>query len=338
MLERNMELPVSLPDDDGEGKECAELLLAMLDQHPGVQSAQIDFERNMLKLHYNPERINVRVVDGIASDLGVRLGSRMHHCTMELGGVGCRDCAARLEQELEAIPGVHKVSANAAARVVGVHYEEIGDLAAVEKRITEMGYQVGALGEAKPPFWERNIGLIWAGATLFFLLIGLAFQNWMPIAAVPQLYVLFYVLSYVAGGHEAAREAWRDLRQGRLNVDLLMLLSAFGAALLGHWAEGAMLLFLFSLSGALEEFAMDRTRNAIEALTALRPSEATVLRGDVEVRLPVEAVAPGDIVLVRPGEQVSVDGVVLLGATSINQAAITGESMPVAKSPGDDVF
>ncbi|MCP4168320.1 MAG: cadmium-translocating P-type ATPase [Chloroflexi bacterium] len=339
MLNKNMEVPITLPEDEREAKACAELLLDTLEYHEGVNSAKIDFEQGMLHLAYDPEQISATGVDSIAAELGVKLGERTQHCTMGLGGVGCRDCALRLERELAAIPGVHHVSANPAAHVVGVRYDEHGTLVEVERRIEEMGYRVTERpDEAKPSFWQRNIGLIWAGLTLLFLLLGLAAERLTPIPTLPNLYILLYALAFIAGGHEAAREALRDLRHGTLNIDFLMIASALGAAAIGEWAEGAMLLFLFSLSGALEEFAMDRTRNAIESLTALRPSEATLRQGDSEVRVPIEQVHPGDIVVIRPGEQVSVDGIVVNGYTSINQAAITGESMPVNKELGDDVF
>lgn len=338
MLDRAYEAPIILPAAEDDGQECAALLLATLNAHDGVRSAQIDFDQGILRLHYDPKQIDARVVDGIAADLGIRLGARMHHCTMDLGGVDCRHCAVRLEEELNAIPGVHRVTANAPARVVGVHYDAADALAAVEKRIAELGYGVVKKPAATQGFWARNMGLVWAGLTLLFLLAGWAVERLTPVPALPWLHIPLFVLAYVAGGHDGAREAWRGLRRGMLDIDFLMIASATGAALIGEWAEGATLLFLFSLSGALEEYAMDRTRNAIAALTALRPQEAVVRRGDAEMRLPVEAVRPGDVVIIRPGEQVPVDGVVVLGETSIDQAAITGESLPVAKQPGDEVF
>lgn len=129
-----------------------------------------------------------------------------------------------------------------------------------------------------------------------------------------------------------------DLRHGRLNVDFLMILAAAGAALIGQWAEGAMLLFLFTLAEALEDYAMDRTHSAVEALTKLRPNEATVRRGDKEVAVPVEDVHVNEIVVVRPGENIPVDGKVLHGETFVDQSSITGESAPVLKQPGDAVF
>lgn len=339
MTEREFATPITLPPENGDGKECAYLLLDALQQHKGVYTAQIDFRQGILHLHYNPEILDPDEVDGIATDLGIRLGARMRHCTLELGGVACRNCAVNLERELVSILGVHRVTANPAARVVGVRYQDESTLAQVEKRIEEMGYQVAEWQPApKLPFWKRNIGLVWAGLTLIFLLAGVAVQRFALFPAFPYLDIVLYVLAFIAGGHDGLREAMRDLRHGTLNVDFLMLASAIGAASIGHWAEGATLLFLFSLSGALEEFAMDRTRHALEALTALRPTEATIRLGENERRVPVEAVRPGDTVVIRPGEQVAVDGEVVRGHTSINQAAITGESMPVSKMVGDEVF
>lgn len=338
MPERVIDAPLILPPADGEA--CATLLLETLKQHEGVRSAQIDFDRGLLHLHYDPERIDFDTVDGIAADLGLRLGARMRRCTLELEGVNCRNCAFNLEQELAAIPGVHRITANPAARVVGVHYGDEAALAQLEKRIAELGYEVReAVPAARPPsFWQRNIGLIWAGLTLVFLLSGVALERLAVVTAYPWLPIVFFVLAYIAGGHDGLREAVRDLRHGVLNVDFLMITSAVGAAIIGEWAEGATLLFLFTLSGALEEYAMDRTRNAIQALTALRPTEATLRLGNRERRVPVEAVRPGDVVIIRPGEQIPVDGVVVAGQTSVNQAAITGESVPVSKGVGDEVF
>ena len=118
-----------------------------------------------------------------------------------------------------------------------------------------------------------------------------------------------------------------------------MIAAALGAAVIGEWVEGALLLFLFTLSGALETYAMGRTRKAIEALGKLRPDVATVRRGEPgHCSLPVAELEVGDLVLVKPGERLPVDGAVVAGSSSIDQSAITGESMPVSKWIGDPVF
>ena len=124
----------------------------------------------------------------------------------------------------------------------------------------------------------------------------------------------------------------------RFDTDALMLAAAAGAALLGEWAEGAFLLFLFSLGHAGEHYALDRARNAIGALGALMPKSARVKQGDQIVERPVEVLQVGETVVVRPGDRIPVDGEIVRGASAIDQAAITGGSVPVAKSEGDVVF
>ncbi len=150
--------------------------------------------------------------------------------------------------------------------------------------------------------------------------------------------IAVYVLAYVAGGRETLHHTLADLRHGEVNIDLLMLAAAAGAAALGDWPEGAVLLFLFSLSHALEGFILGRTRRAIAGLMELTPDEATLLRDDREQRVPVGQLIVGDLVVVRPSERIPVDGVIDEGFTSVDQSPMTGESIPVDKSPGDVVF
>ena len=147
-----------------------------------------------------------------------------------------------------------------------------------------------------------------------------------------------YVIAYIAGGAFGLRAGLNSLRALRIDVDLLMILAAAGAALVGAPLEGAVLLFLFSLSNVLQNYALDRTRNAIRALMSLRPEEALIRRGEEMVTLPLEQIAIGDYMIVRPGERLALDGVVVSGASSLDQAAITGESIPVSKGPGDSVL
>ena len=192
-----------------------------------------------------------------------------------------------------------------------------------------------ALAAGREPVWTPVVcGLLALAGWLGPRLVGL--PRCAALAA--------FAGAYLAGGAYSAARAVRTLAGRRLDVDLLMLLSAAGAAALGDFVEGATLLFLFSLSNALEARALRRTTRAIEALMELRPDEATLVEGaagaggERETRVAVEALAPGQVVRVRPGERIPVDGNVLAGHTSANQAAITGESVPVGKGPGDPVF
>jgi len=154
----------------------------------------------------------------------------------------------------------------------------------------------------------------------------------------PGLVLAFNLISYAAGGCYGLKAAIASLRRGRLDIDLLMILAAAGAALIDQWREGAMLLFLFSLSNVLQEYALGRSRSAIRKLMKLYPAEARVHRGEAVEVVPVAQLEIGEVVLIEPGERIPVDGVVVGGKSAVDQSPITGESMPVDKNPGDKVF
>ena len=155
----------------------------------------------------------------------------------------------------------------------------------------------------------------------------------------PRLLVVVLLLgAYVAGGIYTMRDAWQSLRNRRFEIDLLMIIAAAGAAALGAWEEGALLLFLFSLGHALEHMAMDRARKAIEALAELAPKMAMVQRDGVEIVVQIEQLLRGDRVIVKPGQRIPADGQVVSGNSAVDQAPITGESIPVDKQAGDKVF
>ncbi|MBE3549749.1 MAG: heavy metal translocating P-type ATPase [Brockia lithotrophica] len=148
-----------------------------------------------------------------------------------------------------------------------------------------------------------------------------------------------YILTYAVGGYYKAREAWTILREERkLTVDALMFGAAIAAMAIGYPFEGAMLIFIFALSGALETISMARSRRDLSSLLSAAPTEATLLREGREERIPVEEIRPGMRLLVRPGEVVPVDGVIVEGETTINEATITGESVPADKETGAEVY
>ena len=149
---------------------------------------------------------------------------------------------------------------------------------------------------------------------------------------------ILFPLAYAAGGWDATRKAARSLRRGEIHVDLLMILAATGAAVVGHWLEGAILLFLFSLGNTLETYAFHRTRHSIRSLVALRPMTAARIDEGVERTVAVEDLQPGQRVRVRPGERIPVDGTIRRGRSSIDESTLTGEAIPVSKSEGADVF
>ena len=153
-----------------------------------------------------------------------------------------------------------------------------------------------------------------------------------------ELRLPLYLLAYLSGGFGPGRELVRNLLARQLDINLLMVAAALGSAALGHWGEGAVLLFLFSLSGALERITMERTARSIESLVQLRPDTAVVLREGGETRVPVEAIQVGETVRALPGERFAVDGVILEGSSDADESTLTGEAEPIEKEPGARVY
>jgi len=196
----------------------------------------------------------------------------------------------------------------------------------------------GAGGHNHNDWVSRLLGpraeVIFAGLAGLCLLFG-----WLG----PKLNILpesigfgFLIAAYFFGGYFALREALGKIFKGQFQIDFLMLVAATGAAILGEWAEGAFLLFLFAVGHALENYAMTRARNAISALADLAPDEALVRRGDTTDTVPIDELVIGDVVVVRSNERLPADGFVISGQSAVNQAPITGESAPVDKRPVED--
>ncbi|MEU9351073.1 heavy metal translocating P-type ATPase [Streptomyces griseoloalbus] len=175
----------------------------------------------------------------------------------------------------------------------------------------------------------------WALTALVAFLLGLAADLG---GAPPWISGILYAVAYVSGGWEPALEGLRALREKTLDVDLLMIVAALGAAAIGQVLDGALLIVIFATSGALEALATARTADSVRGLLDLAPTTATRLTDGGEETVPTAELAVGDVLLVRPGERIGADGTVVDGVSEADQATITGESLPVVKRPGDDVF
>ena len=192
-----------------------------------------------------------------------------------------------------------------------------------------------ASGRPMPPPW-RNLQVV--TSALSGVLLALGFFGSM-LGLPPLLETSLYLLAVVIGGWYFIREGVETLLEERqIGIEILMAVAALTAGLLGQWAEAAMLVFLYSISEAAEGYTEERTRNAIRALMDLAPKTALVLRDNQEMLIPADELQPGDIFIVRPGEAVATDGEIIGGHSSLNQAPVTGESVPVEKNIGDPVF
>lgn len=260
----------------------------------------------------------------------------MHHTIVDLPAASRTAPARELEARLKAMPGVARPAANPLARTLTIEYLDDSPTtgADVLQQLRAWGYRAQEW-QLAVSWWEKNQLIVYTVVAGLTLLAGWLAER---AGAGPWLWGTLFALAYLSGGGFAARNGFNALRQGQIDVDFLMVAAALGAAVIGEWVEGGVLLFLFALSNALEHYAMDRTRQAIRALMELRPATARVRREGREVTLPVEELVIGDVLDVRPGERLPADGEVISGQSAVDQSPITGESIPVPRGPGEPVF
>ncbi len=367
MMEKTIELDIPLvaPDIDDVPDGCLCHLEAAMQNQRGILRAHVKYDKEppQLCLHYDPNLISLTAVQRIAHEAGSEFTNRYRHETIPFSGMDAADAATGLAQSLEKLPGMLHASVNYAAGLAFVAYDtRTLQRPSIRQAIQHLGYKVvtGTAVPAAPPgeadkhegeHDEHDHGSApaflphWMQERWALILVGLAglffLAGWLgeSFFGLPQnIALIFFILAYIAGGYDIATHAIPGLLKGNFDTDVLMLAAAAGAAILGEWTEGAFLLFLFSLGHAGEHYALDRARSAVNALGELMPKTARVKRGDQIVEEPVAQLRVGDVVIVRPGDRVPVDGEVVSGSSAIDQSPITGESVPVEKTSGDEVF
>lgn len=333
--------------ENGACEHCAETLINELDRQPGIEQVHRDGEDRFC-LHYDASRWDEPTLARTIRLTGADLQQRFQRGHWEVSGLDCADCVATVERGLTGIPGVLGCQVNLATGMVTVEWDQaqVG-----EQRLRATLREIGhAVVEPQPKISAAEATdrrTRWAARLrqreyASMVLSGLTFAAGLLMTlfgATEPLRTAAFAATMVLGGHEFARAGVQGLlRSRRLNVDLLMTIAAVGAALLGKWAEGAAVVFLFALGETLERLTMARARRSIRSLMELAPAEAERLDRDRSGRVPIETLAIGDRILVRPGERLPMDGVVVEGHSAVNQAPITGESIPVEKNVGDEVF
>lgn len=335
-----IDLPVLLPEIPDARDACVQRLQALLSQRRGIEETHIVEEagRCTVCLHYDADTIALDEVQRLAQAAGAEITERYGHRVWPLRAIAAEDAGRRIEETLAAVPGVIAASVNLPAQMARVEFERARFRPEqVDEALRSAHSAVPAEPDADRSWYARNRELAWSLSAGALLAAGFTLGR---TGVAPSLVIPVYAAAYVFGGYDLVRHAVSGLRKGRFafDIDLLMLLAAIGAAILGEWAEGAFLLFLFSLAHALEHYALGRARASIRALADLAPPIARVQRGDRTEEVPVAQVQPGDQVLVRPAERIPVDGRIASGRSAVNQAPITGESVPVDKAEGDDVY
>ncbi|WP_216823575.1 heavy metal translocating P-type ATPase [Niastella vici] len=355
-------LDLILPDVPDERDACVKRIVSAMENQNGIDKAHIvpetDHSKAQLCFHYDPDIIRIEQVQKLAQQAGAEITNRYHHLLIEVDGIRHQRQTRLIETELKRREGILSVSASSG----GVLMIEYDTSLTNEKQVYENILKIGLRIIKKSAEHDHEVhdhdhdhshdnegeqhehshgGIFGKNTELIFSIIcgallgtgfGLSFVQGIS-SIIP---LSFYIGAYFFGGFFTTKEAIEAITKGEFEIDFLMLVAAIGAAILGQWAEGALLLFLFSLGHALEHFAMEKARKSIAALTELAPKTALLKTNGTTKEVKIENLNQGDVIVVRPNTKIAADGIVINGNSSVNQAPITGESIPVDKEAIED--
>ncbi len=370
MKKLQIKIPLLLPEVPDEKDQCVQKLIQQLQGKEGLGKVHVADETNngvpQLCFHYDPELISLDRIQSLAEQTGVEITQKFGHKLIEVEGIRHTRHARHIERDLHGIAGIIEASVSASG-MVRVEYDTAQvDEAEILKALRKEGLDIPDTLVSAERFLEKveetkkgedqkegeidhdheegddhehsHDGIFGKNTELIFsiicgALLGIGFglsyaeivPSWVSLA--------LYIGAYFFGGFFTAKEAIQTVAKGGFEIDFLMLVAAIGAAILGEWAEGALLLFLFSMGHALEHYAMNKARKSIAALAELAPKTALLKRNGKTEEVGIEELSIGDIIVVKPNSKISADGVVVSGTSSVNQAPITGESVPVDKEP-----
>ncbi len=242
-----------------------------------------------------------------------------------------------MKKNVKQLPGVTSATVNFGASKISVEgqttIEELEEAGAFENLIIRDDQENDEQVRSKESFIKRNIALI---ISLGFILVAVISQ--LSLGEDHLLTKALYILAIIIGGFDLFKEGFSDLIKLDFSMESLMTIAIIGAAFIGEWAEGSIVVILFAISEALERFSMDKARQSIRSLMDIAPKEALIRRNNVEQLVSVDKIDIDDIMIIKPGQKIAMDGLVINGHSSVNQAAITGESVPVEKQLDDEVF
>lgn len=254
----------------------------------------------------------------------------------ELQGLSCANCAAQFEKNVQNIPSVEEAQVNFAASKITV----TGDVTVNELEKAGAFDHIQVRGKnddtfEQVPLWKKRENIS-AAISLVILLIGIGLQ--FLLGKEHPVVITTFIIAILVGGYDLFISGFKNLFRFYFDLHTLMTIAIIGAAFIGEWVEGAAVVILFAISEGLESYSVDKARQSIKSLVDIAPNHATIRRHNEVIEVHVDKIQINDIMLIKPGEKVAMDGEVISGNTSINQAAITGESIPVQKQAGDEVF
>ena len=339
---------------------CAATVEKALAETKGVAQAKVNFASEKASIEYDPEKLDLTAIKNAVSKAGY--GVAAQKSIFPVGGMTCASCVARVEQALKSVPGVVSASVNLASEKATVEYLEGTLVADLRRAVKDAGYELGSEAETLEDVTASSRREINRVRDRFIVAVTLAViimtLMWTP-DFTGKMYLLWALATPVQfwAGWRFYRGAWGALKHRTADMNTLIavgtsaayfysmvavlfpaLLTIGGMAPELYFDTSATIIALILLGRFLEARARGQTSAAIKRLIGLQPKTALVVRDGKEVEIPVEEVQVGDLILVRPGERVPVDGIIRLGSPAVDESMVTGESLPVEKKEGDDVI
>ncbi len=342
---------------------CAARIEKGLAKLPGVDKAAVNLATEKATVVYDPAKISVKEIAAKVEDLGYQIIK--DRADVKIAGMSCAACASRIEKGLQGLPGVYKAAVNFAAEKAAVEYNPAEvTFGQIKELIRKLGYEAHDIADAGDVDRERKareeeVGKqrfrLMLSAALSFPLLGAMVLHFFgimgPVGDVlmnPYLQLALATPVQFVAGWQFYRGAYTALRNGSANMDVLVALGTSAAYFFSlvnvatgspdlYFETSAILITLIILGKLLEANAKGRTSEAIKALMGLQAKTARIVRDGQETDIPIEEVAVGDVIVVRPGEKIPVDGVIAEGTSTVDESMLTGESIPVDKKTGDEV-
>ena len=371
MSKLQLDLPVLLPQIPNERDQCVTRLLSALNAESGIEKVHLkEGSPPEVCIHYDPDQLALAKVKAIAKQAGAEITDRYRHLLLDITGIRHQRHARQLGEQISKAPGILEavVSGAGVARIefdnTLTNEKAVRDAVAKTDLVVTGSVQTdqndhaghdhgpgdhgkdktddhtghdhapGAHSHDHGGIFGENTELYFAIGSGIFWLVGLILSFITGVAEV--ISTVLFVIAILLGGYFILIEAIQTIRQGKFEIDFLMLVAAAGACALGEFQEAALLLFLFSIGHALENYAMGRARKSIAALSDLAPPTALVKRNGASTEVGVEELVLNDVIVVRPNSKIAADGVIISGNSAVDQAPITGESVPVDKAPVAD--
>ncbi|WP_077309225.1 heavy metal translocating P-type ATPase [Terribacillus halophilus] len=319
---------------------CAKTIEKSIQKLPGIQTVDVQFPAGKMKVAAENETA-LQPIPKTVSKLGysaVEVPSKSKSAEIYVvDGMDCGACAKTLENHLRKLPEVKDVEVNFSTGKMNIDHNT--EKETILQEVKKAGYKAtlaskrsGTQAEEQKGFDSVTIAVALSG---FLLALGFG----LSFTAIPNLVsILLYAAVMGISGFKPVKSSYYAIKSGSLDMNVLMSAAAIGAAIIGEWLEGAVVVWLFALGAVLQIKSVNRTRNSIKELMKLTPAEAWVRKNGDVVKVAVEDVSLGDTIIVKPGDLIPLDGEIIKGESSVNQASITGESIPVDKTIHDSVF